>query len=103
MGWASAGSIFDRVAQGLIDGKVAPEIAKPVLVDLIGALTDMDWDTTSESRDEFMKYPMVEDAFFEADSDPEVCEKYTPSTWQRGRIKGCDECGWSRRIHGLQR
>jgi hypothetical protein len=99
MGWASAGEIFDSVAQGFIDGKVDQEIAKPVLAKLMGTLTDMDWDTESESRDEFQAVPWIEDVFFEAESDPDVCSTFTPRSWGKGRIKGCEECGWSRRIH----
>lgn len=99
MGWASAGTIFDSVAQGFIDGKVDPEIAKPILVKLIDTLTDMDWDTVNESRDEFIKYPWIEDIFFETERDPEVCDKFIPSG--RGRVKMCEWCGWSKRIHQM--
>ena len=95
MGWASAGGIFDPVAQGFIDGKVDPSIAKPILAKLIGALEEMDWDTQSESRDAFIDQPMIEDVFFEADSDPHVCGQFSKSSWSRG----CEECGWSKRIH----
>ena len=101
MGWSSAGPIFDCVAQGFIDGKVAPEIAKPVLVKLIDTLTDMDWDTSSESRYEFLAVPWIEDVFFDAEGDPDVCQKFAPAGYPRGKVKACEECGWSKRIHQL--
>lgn len=101
MGWASAGQIFDRVAQGFIDAKAPPEIAAPVLKDLIDVLTDMDWDTVSESREEFIRHPWIEDVFFEAEGDPEVCESFTPASYPKGKVKACEECGWSKRIHKM--
>lgn len=63
MGWASAGAIFDPVAQALVDLEATDEMKIRVLGDLIGALQDGDWDTEDESLHEFSDDPAIVQAF----------------------------------------
>lgn len=65
MGWASAGNIFDPVAQALIDAKLPGEKVRIVLVKLIKQLEEGDWDTQDESLGIFLDNPVVVDAFRE--------------------------------------
>lgn len=66
MGWASAGAIFDPIAQALIDHKASVELKRIVLVKLIGVLLEGDWDTEGESLDEFSHDPVIVSAFYTA-------------------------------------
>ena len=59
MGWASAGPIFDRTAQALLDSGAEDRIVTEVLAALTEALTDGDWDTLDESLEQFEEYPAV--------------------------------------------
>lgn len=63
MGWASAGSIFDPVAQALITAGATDDMKTTVLADLIRSLQDGDWDTESESLDQFKHDPAIVEAF----------------------------------------
>jgi hypothetical protein len=65
MGWASAGPIFDSVAQGLIDAGASEEIKRRVLGDLIGTLQGEDWDTEDESLEAFRGDQVIVDLFAE--------------------------------------
>lgn len=66
MSWGSAGhSIFDPVAQGLIDAKASAEIKHRVLGGLIGELREMDWDTEHDSLDRFRDDPVIVAIFAE--------------------------------------
>lgn len=67
MGWASAGEIFDPVAQALIDCNASDELKTKVLGTLIGQLQDGDWDTEDESLDAFQNDPAIVTAFREHD------------------------------------
>jgi hypothetical protein len=53
MGWASAGDIFDPVAQALIDLNADEETKRRVLGPLIDKLQDGDWDTEYVSLEQF--------------------------------------------------
>lgn len=53
MGWASAGEIFDPVAQALIDLGASRDVKRKVLGTLIDKLRDGDWDTCDESLAQF--------------------------------------------------
>lgn len=53
MGWASAGEIFNPVAQSLIDCGADEQTKRKVLGPLIGKLQDGDWDTEDESLERF--------------------------------------------------
>lgn len=63
MGWASAGSIFDPIAQALIDHGVDDELKLLVCDTLIGVLQEGDWDTEGESLDQFAGDPVIVEAF----------------------------------------
>lgn len=66
MGWASAGGIFDPIAEALIEHKAPVALTRTVLVKLIGVLRDGDWDTYDESLTEFRHNPAVVSAFYTA-------------------------------------
>jgi hypothetical protein len=63
MGWASAGPIFDCVANALLRENVEDAKTTAILADLIKELCDGDWDTLNESIDEFLDKPAVIAAF----------------------------------------
>ncbi|HET9893741.1 MAG TPA: hypothetical protein VFQ44_02295 [Streptosporangiaceae bacterium] len=63
MGWASAGNIFDPVAQALIDAEASDELKTKTLSVLIRQLTDEDWDTEYDSLDTFQDDPAIVEAF----------------------------------------
>jgi cobalamin biosynthesis Mg chelatase CobN len=65
MGWASGGYIFDPVCEALQQAFLVPEARKKILVTLIKALQDGDWDTESESLEQFADDPVVVAAFQE--------------------------------------
>lgn len=66
MGWASAGAIFEPIAQALIDHKASVELKRKVLVKLIDVLRDGDWDTEDESLSQFRHDPAIVSAFYTA-------------------------------------
>jgi len=59
VGWASAGSIFDTVADGLIEANAADDIKEKVLGTLCTALQDEDWDTEDESLERYADDPVI--------------------------------------------
>lgn len=59
MGWASAGAVFDRIANALIDANAAPMLKRAVLAPLADVLRDGDWDTVDESIDTFADDPVI--------------------------------------------
>lgn len=67
MGWASAGGIFDPVCEGLQTAFLVPEQRQKILVLLIKALQDGDWDTEDESLGRFADDPVVVAAFRECE------------------------------------
>lgn len=98
MGWASAGGIFDPVAQALIDLEASDEIKRGVLGALITALQEGDWDTEDESYHEFRDDPMIVALFVERgvydriDGSPEgilSVDWDEPAVW----VLSCEKCG----------
>jgi len=63
MGWASAGGIFDPVAQALIDHGASDELKLLICDKLIGVLQEGDWDTEGESLSQFADDPVIVEAF----------------------------------------
>jgi len=67
MGWNTGNDVFDPVCKFLIAGVQQRSIkewqAEEILVVLIEALQESDWDTENESLDEFKEYPYVVNAF----------------------------------------
>ncbi|HZN71225.1 MAG TPA: hypothetical protein VFC00_06025 [Micromonosporaceae bacterium] len=67
MGWASAGGIFDPVAQALIDLDADEATKRRVLGPLIEKLQDGDWDTEHESLQRFQDDQVIVAIFAECD------------------------------------
>jgi hypothetical protein len=63
MGWASAGAIFNPIAQALINLGAPDEMKREILGKLIGVLQGEDWDTEEESLDRFADDPVIVQAF----------------------------------------
>lgn len=63
MGWASAGAIFDRVADALIAADASGDIKRTCLEPLIGELQDGDWDTEHESLERYRDDPVIVEIF----------------------------------------
>jgi hypothetical protein len=59
MGWASAGEIFDSVAEGLIASDAHDDVKRKVLSRLCASLQDGDWDTEQESLERFADDPTI--------------------------------------------
>ena len=65
MGWNTANDIFDPVCELLQTAHVWPQTKKRILVALIKALQEQDWDTEDESLERFPNDPIVVEAFRE--------------------------------------
>jgi hypothetical protein len=63
MGRASAGEIFDPIAQVLIDLNAPDHMKLKILTELIARLQAGDWDTEDESLRQFRDDPIVVAAF----------------------------------------
>jgi DNA gyrase inhibitor GyrI len=63
MGWASAGNIFEPVANAMIRTHATDAQKRDVLSTLIKTLQDGDWDTASESLGLYVDDPAIVDAF----------------------------------------
>jgi hypothetical protein len=74
MGWASAGTIFDPVAQALIDLDATDDMKRGVLGPLIDQLTGEDWDTCDESANKFRDDPVIVALFAERGWGPGVVD-----------------------------
>ncbi len=74
MGWASAGEIFDPIAQALIDVGATDDMKRTVLGPLIDRLTAEDWDTCDESAEEFADDPVITALFAERGYGPDAEE-----------------------------
>jgi len=59
MGWGSASTIFDRVADALIQSGANAEVTTVVLDELLRELTDGDWDTVDESVERYQNNPTI--------------------------------------------
>jgi hypothetical protein len=63
MGWGSAYSIFNNVADGLIEAVASDEVKEKVLSELIGSLQAEDWDTELDSLQSYLDDPAIVRAF----------------------------------------
>ena len=83
MGWASAGDIFDSVAQGLIEANASNTLKRRVLGALIDKLTMDDWDTQYESlrlfKDDEMIVALFADRGFKPAHRCPICERECPT------------------------
>lgn len=102
MGWASAGEIFDPIAHGLIEAGASEDIKRRVLGPLIVKLQNDDWDTESESLEEFRDDPVIVAIFREhgvtADcedqSGPEQAGECTRSLGHQGDHVDDQDYSW---------
>lgn len=65
MGWASAGYIFDPVAEACINNEIGDEATRLILGTLAQALKESDWDTEDESLEVFRAHQAVVTALYE--------------------------------------
>lgn len=63
MGWSTGTSIFDAVVRQVLALNVDDDEKKMVIIPLIEALTDQDWDGESES--DYWDHPLVRACFKE--------------------------------------
>ena len=63
MGWSSANSIFDPIAESLISSYEEDDLKTEILVSVIKTLQNNDWDTEGESVDLWNNYPFIIEAF----------------------------------------
>lgn len=63
MGWSSANSIFDPIAESLIRSYEEDDLKTEILVSLINTLQNNDWDTEDESIELWNDYPFIIEAF----------------------------------------
>jgi hypothetical protein len=102
MGWASAGQIFDPVAQAFIDASIDNATKTRILGDLIKQLQDGDWDTEDESLERFTHDPAIVEAF-RRNGVYERCDAYDQSndldcnleTGHAGDHRDCRGTTWS--------
>lgn len=67
MGWGSAYSIFNGVADALIEAGATDEVKRVALSRLIGQLRSEDWDTEYDSLQDYLGDPAIVAAFAEHD------------------------------------
>lgn len=94
MGWASAGSIFDPIAQALIELNATDEMKRRVLGRLIDVLSDGDWDTQDESMDAFRDDPTIIALFMQHGHRNEIDWRTEAQVaWDNGRwLANCRDC-----------
>lgn len=63
MGWGSAYTIFNNVADGLIKANASDEVKEKVLGELIVELQSEDWDTELDSLQSYLDDPAIVRAF----------------------------------------
>lgn len=65
MGWGSAYTIFNGVADALIEAGATDEVKRVALSRLIGELQGEDWDTELDSLQDYLADPAIVAAFAE--------------------------------------
>lgn len=63
MGWGSAYSIFNTVADALIEANASDQIKEKALTKVIRQLQDDDWDTELDSLQSYLDDPAIVRAF----------------------------------------
>lgn len=95
MGWASAGEIFNPVAQALIDLGADANTKRHVLGTLISKLQDDDWDTEDESLQQFRDDLVIVALFYEHGVGNTVGQ------WPEGLLGYDQHCNeWTLTCHG---
>ena len=67
MGWGSAYSIFNTVADALIEASASGEVKERVLTKVIRSLREEDWDTEFDSLQSYLDDPAIVRAFAACD------------------------------------
>lgn len=63
MGWGSAYSLFNTIADALIEANASDEIKERALTKVIARLQDDDWDTELDSLQSYLHDPAIVRAF----------------------------------------
>lgn len=63
MGWGSAYSLFNTIADALIEAGASDEIKERTLSKVIAALQEDDWDTELDSLQSYLHDPAIVRAF----------------------------------------
>ncbi len=63
MGWGSAYSLFNTVADALIEADASDEIKERALTKIIARLQEDDWDTELDSLQSYLGDPAIVRAF----------------------------------------
>ncbi|MDX2697581.1 hypothetical protein [Streptomyces ipomoeae] len=63
MGWGSAYSLFNTVADALIEAEASDEIKERALSKVISRLQEDDWDTELDSLQSYLDDPAIVRAF----------------------------------------
>lgn len=63
MGWGSAYSLFNTIADALIDAGASDEVKERALTKVIRALQEDDWDTELDSLQSYLDDPAIVRAF----------------------------------------
>lgn len=63
MGWGSAYSIFNTIADALIEAEASDAIKERALTKVIARLQDDDWDTELDSLQSYLDDPAIVAAF----------------------------------------
>lgn len=63
MGWGSAYSLFNTVADALIEANASDEIKERALTKVIARLQEDDWDTELDSLQSYLDDPAIVRAF----------------------------------------
>ena len=67
MGWGSAYSLFNTIADALIEAEASDEIKERALTKVIAALQEDDWDTELDSLQSYRDDPAIVRAFAACD------------------------------------
>ncbi|UJV42053.1 hypothetical protein [Streptomyces sp. AMCC400023] len=67
MGWGSAYSLFNTIADALIEAEASEEVKEKALTKVIRALQEDDWDTELDSLQSYLGDPAIVRAFAACD------------------------------------
>lgn len=67
MGWGSAYSLFNIIADALIEAEASEEVKEKALTKVIRALQEDDWDTELDSLQSYLDDPAIVRAFAACD------------------------------------
>jgi hypothetical protein len=67
MGWGSAYSLFNTIADALIEAEASDEVKEKALTKVIRSLQEEDWDTELDSLQSYRNDPAIVSAFAACD------------------------------------